>query len=142
MRRSQSRHGGDRGGVIRILPGVAILAILAIPAARAEEAPPPAAGLTGAEAWSRLVGNTVSGRTPDGPYSEFFASNGSLTIVDGDGKAGGHWALRDGRLCTQVDGEDDEECRDITVAGPAGAFVDAAGSRYPFEILPGNAKGL
>ena len=116
---------------------LALCAVLAHPA-RAQDA----ATLSGAEAWGHVVGNTVSGRTPDGPYLELFTPDGAFTIVDGDGKAGGRWALRDGKLCTQADGEDGEECRDLTVTGSAGAFTDAAGSRYPFDILAGNPKGL
>lgn len=126
-----------RDGAPRAAAALAICLALAHPA-RGQEA----AALSGAEAWSRIVGNTVSGRTPDGPYLELFNPDGSFTIVDGDGKAGGHWALREGRLCTQAESEDEEECRDVSVTGPAGAFTDAAGSRYPFEILAGNPKGL
>ncbi len=117
--------------------GLALCAALGHPA-RAQDA----ANVTGAEAWSRIVGNTVSGRTPDGPYLELFSPDGAFTLVDGDGKAGGRWALREGKLCTQAEGEDEEECRDLSVTGQAGAFTDAAGSRYPFEILAGNPKGL
>lgn len=115
---------------------LAAAALAASPAtARAEDA------LTGAAASARVVGNTVTGTTPDGPYSEFFTPDGALTIVDRDGKAGGRWALKGDRICTQVDDED-EECRALEVQGDAGAFVDEGGSRYPFTILRGNAKGL
>ncbi len=120
-------------------------------AARADDAPalagtaPSLAGtapsLLGAAAWARVIGNTVTGTTPDGPYSELFAPDGDLTIVDSDGKAGGRWALKGDRLCTRVDDED-EECRAVEVEGPAGAFTDEGGTRYPFTILPGNPKGL
>ncbi len=106
-------------------------------AVHADDAP----ALTGTAAWARVVGNTVTGTTPDGPYSELFAPDGDLTIVDSDGKAGGRWALKGDRLCTRVDDED-EECRAVDVQGPAGAFVDEGGTRYPFTILPGNPKGL
>ncbi|WP_237480445.1 hypothetical protein [Lichenibacterium dinghuense] len=103
--------------------------------ARADDA------LTGPAAWARVVGNTVTGTTPDGPYSELFAPDGALTIVDGDGKAGGRWELKGDRLCTRVDDED-EECRAVEVQGTSGAFVDESGSRYAFTILPGNPKKL
>ncbi|RYB02219.1 hypothetical protein D3272_22350 [Lichenibacterium ramalinae] len=119
---------------------LAAAAVLSLSApVRADDAPP---ALTGAAAWARLVGNTVSGTTPDGPYDEVFVPDGTLAIVDGDGKAGGTWHWRDPTLCTRVDGEDDEECRTVSVTGTTGAFTDAAGSRYPFEIRQGNAKNL
>lgn len=105
--------------------------------ARADDAP----ALTGAAAWGRLVGNTVSGTTPDGPYSELVSPGGGLTIVDSDGKASGHWVLTGDRICTRVD-DDEEECRSVEVQGATGAFIDEGGSRYPFTILPGNPKGL
>lgn len=113
--------------------------VLAAPmGAFADDAPTP---VTGDAAWGRVVGNTVAGSTPDGPYSEFFVPDGTLRIVDADGKAGGRWTWHDGRLCTAVDDEE-EECRTLAVTGTTGAFIDDAGSRYPFGILPGNPKGL
>ena len=113
------------------------MALVGLPAvARADDAPP----LVGAAAWARVVGNTVTGTTPDGPFSEFFAPDGSLTVVDGDGKAGGRWALKGDRLCTTVDDEE-EECRGLEVQGTAGAFLDG-GARYPFTILTGDPRGL
>lgn len=124
-----------RNGAVMSLAVGAMAAAFA--PARADDAP----ALTGAAAWARVVGNTVTGTTPDGPYSEFLAPDGALTLVDSDGKAGGRWALKGDRICTQVDDED-EECRAVAVQGPTGAFTDEAGTRYPFTILPGNPKGL
>ena len=117
----------------------AAFALVALPfsPARADDAP----ALAGAAAWDRVVGNTVTGMTPDGPYSELFAPDGGLTIVDNDGKAGGRWALKGDRLCTRVDDED-EECRAVEVQGAVGTFTDEGGTRYPFTLLPGNPKGL
>ena len=120
-----------------ILVAAAVIAVAMTLPARADDAP----ALAGAAAWARVVGNTVTGTTPDGPFSELFAADGGLTIVDGDGKAAGRWALNGDRVCTRVDDED-EECRTLEVKGPAGAFTDEAGASYPFTILPGNPKGL
>ncbi len=125
--------------VARRVAAAAISALAALSAARAGDAPP--VPLTGDAAWGRIVGNTVSGSTPDGPYVEFFAPDGALRLADGDGLAGGRWSLRDGKVCTRVDDED-EECRALAVDGTAGAFLDDAGHRYAFDILPGNPKGL
>ena len=134
----QARTTPPRRAAVRVA-ATAISALAALPAARAGDAPP--VPLMGDAAWSRIVGNTVSGSTPDGPYVEFFAPDGTLRIADGDGSAGGRWSLRDAKLCTTVDDED-EECRALAVDGAAGAFLDDAGHRYAFDILPGNPKGL
>ena len=123
-----------RGAIVSLVLGALAAAFAS---ARADDAP----ALTGAAAWARVVGNTATGTTPDGPYSELFAPDGALAIVDGDGKAAGRWALKGDRVCTQVDDED-EECRAVEVQGSTGAFVDGRGDRYPFAILPGNPKGL
>ena len=123
------------GAIVPLALGAVAWAAFATPA-RADDA-----ALTGAAAWARIVGNTVTGTTPDGPYSELFSPDGALTLVDGDGKAGGRWALKGDSLCTKIDDED-EECRTLEVQGMAGAFVDEGGSRYAFTVLPGNPKGL
>ena len=103
--------------------------------ARAEEA-----RLAGAAAWARVVGNTVAGTTPDGPFTALFSADGAFTLVDRDGKSGGRWALKGERVCTAVD--DEEECRALEVQGSSGAFIDEGGARYPFAILPGNPENL
>jgi hypothetical protein len=123
--------------------GMAVVLVGAPLAARADDLPAPAGppALAGAAAWARVVGNTVTGTTPDGPYSELFAPDGTLTIVDNDGKAGGRWALKGDKVCTRVDDEE-EECRAVEAQGAGGAFVDEGGTRYPFTVLPGNPKGL
>ena len=132
-----SAYRNARGASFVSLVACAISTTVLLMPARADDAP----ALTGAAAWARVVGNTVTGTTPDGPYSELFGSDGGLTIVDNDGKAGGRWELKGDSLCTRVDDED-EECRAVEVQGPTGAFIDGKGDRYPFTILPGNPKGL
>ena len=131
----------DRGSVSRIAPLalVLVLGILIGSPARAEDAP--SATLTGAAALDRVAGNTLEGTTADGPYTLFFATDGHLVSTDRDGRVDGTWAFRDGKLCTALPDED-EECRALEVSGPAGAFVDGDGSRYPFTIAPGDPKGL
>ena len=116
---------------------VAAALVVSAATGRGQDAPV----LTGAAAWARVVGDTVTGTTPDGSYSEFFTPDGTFTIVDGDGKAHGRWVLKGDRLCTQIDDED-EECRAVEIEGAAGAFIDEGGTRYPFTILPGDPKGL
>ncbi len=105
-------------------------------------ATPPSGPLTAAAAWVRVVGNTIVGTTPDGPYTEFFAPDGSVTHFDQDGKVGGALALQGPDLCIPLPDEEGDDCRFVEVDGQKGAFVDRDGNRYAFSILPGNAKGL
>ncbi len=134
--------GRARGTRARYVGALVAALVLAPAGTRADDAAPGGAAVTGDAAWARVVGNTLSGTTPDGPFAEYVAADGRLTIADNDGKAVGRWRLRDGAVCTLIEGEDDEECRAVSVSGTGGSFTDAAGSRYPFEILPGNPKGL
>ena len=98
---------------------------------------------SGMAAWQALVGNTISGSTPDGAYSDYFAPDGRVVHLDRDGPDTGRWTLRDPLVCLAFKTDNDEpECRRPEVDGTHGAFVDADGSRYPFDILPGNAKAL
>lgn len=117
------------------------------PLAGAPATPDPGAlragkSLTGAEAWNALVGNTISGRTPDGPYKEFFRPDGTVIHVDRDGKDVGHWTLKQPSVCFTTPDDDGEDCRNLQVEGSHGAFVDRDGSSYRFDILPGNPENF
>ncbi len=104
-------------------------------------APGPGKPLTGAEAWNALVGNTISGKTPDGPYKEYYRPDGTLVHVDRDGKDVGHWTLKQSSICF-TDPDDGEDCRNLQVEGDYGAFLDPDGSTYRFDILPGNPENF
>lgn len=99
--------------------------------------------LKGGEAWKALLGNTISGTTPDGPYVDFFAHDGTVVHSDRDGTARGHWTLQEPSICFRFpDDLDDDDCRVPQVQGSRGAFVDRDGSTYRFEIRPGNPEHL
>ncbi len=102
------------------------------------------APLIGPPAWAAVVGNTIAGKTPDGAYAEFFALDGTVVLLDDGGREAGHWMLKGPLICLTFPADPDEhaECRRIELEGTSGAFVDADGSRYPFDILPGDAKHL
>ncbi len=126
----------------RLLPPVCLIAS-ATPAR--PQAPPPAKPLlTGSAAWLALQGNTVTGTTADGPYADYFLPDGTAVHSDVEGREAGHWVLKDRTVCFDYPADPDEqaECRQVEVEGTRGAFVDSDGSRYPFDILPGDARGL
>ena len=97
---------------------------------------------TGGAAWRAVLGNTISGRTPDGPYTEFFKPDGTAIHLDRDGKDVGRWALKEPSICFTYPDDDEEDCRKLQVEGTHGTFVDQDGSSYRFEVLPGNPKNL
>ena len=103
---------------------------------------PPGKPLASAEAWNALVGNTIAGQTPDGPYKEFFQPDGTVIHVDRDGKDVGHWTLKQSSICFTYPDDDGEDCRTLQVEGSHGAFVDRDGSTYRFDILTGNPEHL
>ncbi len=98
--------------------------------------------LSGSEAWAAMLGNTITGETPNGDYIEFFNADGSFVHVDRDGRAAGHWSLKDQRVCFTYADEDEVECRRPELDGRHGAFTDTDGMRYAFELLPGDPNGL
>ncbi len=102
----------------------------------------PSQRLTGKDGWASVVGNTVVGSTPDGPYTEFFEQGGVVRHVDKDGPDKGRWVLRDALVCLLFPSDDEEDCRKVEVTGAKGVFLDTDGTRYAFDILPGNPKGL
>ncbi len=102
-----------------------------------------AARLVGAAAFALMVGNSIAGTTPDGPYTQFFQADGTVRHSDRDGVQSGRWRLDGPQVCLAFP-DDDEDCRRIEVDpdGGHGAFVDSDGAIYRFDILPGNALGL
>ncbi len=131
---------GSSIGVVLVVVGIACTAVHAqAPTPRATELPRP---LSGSEAWAAMLGNTIAGTTPDGDFTEFFNADGSFVHVDRDGRAAGHWSLKEQRVCFSYPDEDEVECRRPELEGRHGAFMDTDGTRYAFELLPGNPKGL
>ncbi len=123
-------------------PAEAAPPVTAAPAPATPEVSSPPRPLTGGEAWNALLGNTISGTTSDGPYTEFFKPDGTVVHVDRDGKDTGHWALKEPSVCFTYPDDDEEDCRKPRVEGTHGAFLDGDGSSYRFDILPGNPKHL
>lgn len=113
-------------------------------AGSAESQTPGVPPLSGLPAWAALTGNTIAGRTAEGPYFDYFAADGTAIHVDGDGREVGRWTLKGDAVCFAYPTDPDEqvECRKVEVDGPRGVFVNSDGIRYPFDVLPGDAKSL
>ena len=112
------------------------------PAQPGPAAPVAASPSKGAEAWRRLVGNTVVAKGQGGDYTEYYATNGAVTHLDADGKSTGAWAVEGDKVCFDFPEEDDRSCVDVESDGKTGTFIDEDKSRDTFDVLPGNAKGL
>lgn len=125
-------------------PGASIGAVAGQPGGVGpHEAAPAQAVLSGTDAWKALIGNTISGTTPDGPYAEYFTPDGTVVHLDRDGTDRGRWALKEASVCFVFpDASDEQECRSPKVEGTHGAFVDIDGTSYPFDIRPGNPEHL
>ncbi|MBE7200984.1 MAG: hypothetical protein INR70_24710 [Parafilimonas terrae] len=125
---------------------VAAVLIACTPAAAATVGPQSAGEngrpLTGQAAWAAIVGNTVEGTTPDGPYTDHYADDGTMAHVDRDGRSAGRWSFKGEAVCFTYPDQDEVDCLTPQLDGAQGAFVDSDGTRYPFTLLPGNPKGL
>lgn len=120
---------------------IVALALSPALAMAAEGAPSPVTA-RGSAAWSAMVGNTVEGTTPDGPYTEHYAADGAMVHVDRDGRHAGRWTLKGDLVCFSYPDDSEEDCLTPELDGSKGAYVDADGTPYPFELVPGNPKGL
>ncbi|MDX7950167.1 hypothetical protein P7D22_03115 [Lichenihabitans sp. Uapishka_5] len=116
---------------------LAALMLLGITTSRAQEAT-----LNGSAAWQKLVGNTVVVTTKGGSYTEFYAPDGTLRRLDGDGATTGRWNQDGTQVCFDYPDDDDHACLQVSVAADTGHFTDADGTADAFEILPGNPKAL
>lgn len=98
--------------------------------------------VSGAAAWERLKGNTITGKISGQPFSEFFDPAGGVRYVDKDGLSTGTWAVQNAKVCFDFPDDDDRSCSTFTVVGASGSSVDDDGETMHFTIEPGNSKGL
>lgn len=109
----------------------------------AEAADPGQPSLSGESAWVKVIENTIVGTTPDGPYTDYIEANGTVRHLDRDGAMRGRWERReDGQICFRFPEDEDSDCRRVELQGQTGAFIDSDGTRYRFDVLPGNARNL
>lgn len=109
---------------------------------------PPAASdqpLTGAAAWQKLIGNSISGKDEDGnALTEYYLADGTVKQLVDDETATGKWVIKSGKVCFTFpdDDEDEEACYNVTVDGTIATFADDKGSGRRYQIVPGNPKRL
>ncbi|UDL95045.1 hypothetical protein LGH83_01925 [Lichenihabitans sp. PAMC28606] len=108
----------------------------------AATAPSAAEKLTGLSAWKALVGNTISGRSGDEMFSQYFDAGGKVRYVDQNGLSTGTWAVQGERVCFDFPEDDDHSCSAFEVTGSSGSAIDQDGAAIKFDITSGNSKGL
>ncbi len=104
--------------------------------------PAPADSVTGAAAWERLKGNTITGKVGGQPFTEFFEGGGGVKYADKDGLSTGTWAVQGSKVCFDFPDDDDRSCSTFTVTGSSGSAVDDDGTTTRFDVETGNSKGL
>ena len=97
--------------------------------------------LLGTAAWKALVGNTITGKTSTGTFSEYFDPAGAVRYVDQDGLSAGTWSVQGDRVCVEFPDDDERSCSIFAVTGSEGTSEED-GNTIRFDVLPGNAKGL
>lgn len=92
------------------------------------------------QAWSALVGNSISGMEDGKPLVEHYLADGTAKSMTGNEISTGKWALVGDTVCFKYDA--DTECYKIEVVGNTVTFTDAKGSGTRYDILKGNPKNL
>jgi hypothetical protein len=110
--------------------------------APAVAAAPPAAKLLGLQAWSAVVGNSITGREEGKLLTEFYAPDGSIKSLHGNEISTGQWALVGETICMRYGGDPKTECYRIEVVGDTATFIDRSGSGTRYRILKGNPRNL
>jgi len=92
------------------------------------------------QAWSALVGNSISGMEDGKPLVEHYLADGTAKSMSGNEISTGKWALVGDTVCFKY-GEE-TECYKIEVVDNTATFTDSKGSGTRYDILKGNPKNL
>jgi hypothetical protein len=132
------------------LSAIILAALLAGPASAAEPgmlqlaqaSPAPAdKKLTGMEAWSQLVGNSITGKEDGETLVEYYAPDGTVKSMIGNEITTGTWALVGDTVCFKYP-EEEIDCYKLEVIGNSVTMTDSSGDGSRYEILKGNPKSL
>lgn len=137
-------HSSHRAAIVAVVlaGGTGFAAGQDAPAAPPATPEVAAESVSGAAAWERLKGNTITGKAGGQAFSEFFDPVGGVRYVDKDGLSTGTWAVQNAKVCFDFPDDDDRTCSAFTIKGASGSAVDDDGETMHFAIEPGNSKGL
>ena len=94
--------------------------------------------MTGAAAWAKLVGNTVTGKVGGADYTDYYLADGSVKSLEDSKLSTGKWTLEGLNVCFAPP----RRCYVIEVVGDVATFTPRTGEAYRVNILQGNAKNL
>ena len=97
--------------------------------------------LSGAQAWSALVGNTLFANIDGDEEYDFFAPDGQVHSLEGNDSSTGKWALEDPKVCFEYT-DTAKSCYSVEVTGDSAVLVDETGTGTRYKILQGNPKQL
>jgi hypothetical protein len=98
--------------------------------------------LVGMAAWSKLVGNSISGTEDGQTLTEYYAPDGTAKSMLGSEISTGNWMLVGEVICFKYPDDDKPECYKLEVSGDTATMYDQDGAGTRYQILKGNPKGL
>ena len=98
--------------------------------------------LTGFQAWSKVVGNTVTAKVDGKDLVEHYKSDGVVKHMEGGSKVTtGKWVLEGTNVCFQYPG-DGKACYVIEVEDDIAMFTSKTHGGFRATIVPGNPNKL
>jgi hypothetical protein len=116
------------------IPLTLLLTLSGAPDALAEK-------LTGFAAWSKLVGNTVTGKVDGKEHVEYYMDNGTVKALEDSKLHTGKWVLEGANVCFTFQGSG-KQCYVIEVTDDVATFSSKSHGAYRLNIVKGNAKKL
>ena len=99
--------------------------------------------LTGFNAWSKVVGNTVKATVDGKQMEEYYNSNGTLKHLEGGSKiSAGKWVLEGANVCLTYAPGNEKECYVIEVDGDIATFTSKTHGGFRATIVQGNPNKL
>lgn len=98
--------------------------------------------LTGFNAWSKVVGNTVKATVDGKQMEEHYTSDGTAKHLEGGSKVStGKWVLEGANVCFAYPGEE-KACYVIEVDGDIATFTSKTHGGFRATIVQGNPNKL
>jgi len=98
--------------------------------------------LTGFAAWSKVMGNTVTGKVDGKDLVEYYTNDGVAKHLEGGSKIStGKWVLEGNNVCFTYPGAG-KECYVIEVVDDIATYTSKTHGGFRVTIVPGNPNKL